>query len=64
MASQVRFGGVHLSSRMFLTQAALTSVPFLDDGLCAGIAIVVGCFLSSLIEGFRRVGLEVNLDKT
>ena len=37
---------------------------FLDDGFCAGSAPAVRCFLSALIEGFRRVGLTVNMDKT
>ena len=37
---------------------------FLDDGFCAGSAPAVRCFLTALIEGFRRVGLTVNLDKT
>ena len=37
---------------------------FLDDGLCAGSGPVVRCFLAGLVEGFRRIGLEVNLEKT
>ena len=37
---------------------------FLDDGFCAGSARAVQCFLTALVEGFRRVGLTVNFDKT
>ena len=37
---------------------------FLDGGLCAGAAPAVRCFLSSLVDGFRLIGLEVSLDKT
>ena len=37
---------------------------FLDDGFCAGSAPAVRYFLSALTEGFRRIGLTVNLDKT
>ena len=37
---------------------------FLDDGLCAGTALALHSFLSALVEGFRRIGLEVNLNKT
>ena len=37
---------------------------FLDDGFCTGCAPAVRCFLAALIEGFRRIGLTVNLDKT
>ena len=36
----------------------------LNDGFCAGSAQAVRHFLSALIRGFRRIGLEVNLDKT
>ena len=36
---------------------------FLDDGFCAGSSLAVRCFLSALTEGFRRIGLTVNLDK-
>ena len=37
---------------------------YLDDGFCAGSAPAVRYFLSALVHGFRRIGLEVNLDKT
>ena len=37
---------------------------YLDDGLCAGSAQAVGFFLSSLVAGFSRIGLVVNLSKT
>ena len=37
---------------------------FLDDGFCARSFAAVRCFLSALTEGFRRIGLTVNLDKT
>ena len=37
---------------------------FLDDGFCAGSSAVVRCFFSALTEGFRRIGLTVNLDNT
>ena len=36
----------------------------LDDGLKAGSAPAVRCFFSALIIGFRRISLEVDLDKT
>ena len=42
----------------------LCSFFFLDDGFCAGSAPAVSCFLIALTEGFRRIGLTVNLDKT
>ena len=44
--------------------ASISAPFFLDDGFCAGSAPAVRCFLAALIEGFRRVGLTVNLDKT
>ena len=34
------------------------------DGFCAGSAPAVRCFLTALTEGFRRIGLTVNMDKT
>ena len=37
---------------------------FLDDGFCGGSTPAVRCFLTALTEGFRRVGLTVNMDKT
>ena len=37
---------------------------FLDDGFCAGSSAAVRGFLSALTEGFRRIGLTVNLEKT
>ena len=37
---------------------------FLDDGFCDGTALAVPCFLASLVDRFRRIGLEINLDKT
>ena len=37
---------------------------FLDGGFYAGSSAAVRCFLSALTEGFRRIGLTVNLDKT
>ena len=36
---------------------------FLDDGLSAGFAPAVRRFLSAVITGFRKIDLEVNLDK-
>ena len=35
---------------------------FLDDGFCAFSAPAVRCFLLTLTDGFRRIGLTVNLD--
>ena len=36
---------------------------YLDDGMCAGTAPAVNCFLAALVQGLSRIGLVVNLSK-